>query len=111
MASIIYGEVVSIFTTISARLSASIMAKMDNGVDPSFVLDPVSVERRNLIVSTTNTFQFLAPGFIALTAVMGVLAGLGAAISREKEQGTMDGLMVAPVSRYSAVASSRGRDG
>jgi ABC-2 type transport system permease protein len=34
---------------------------------------------------------------------MGVLSGLGAAISREKEQGTMDGLMVAPVSRYSIV--------
>jgi ABC-2 type transport system permease protein len=103
MSSIIYGEAVSIFKMISARLSASIIAKMDSSVDPSFVSEPVGIERKNLIGSTRNTFQFLAPGFIALTAVMGVLAGLGAAMSREREQGTMDGLMVAPVSRYSIV--------
>ena len=103
MASIIYGEAASIFKTISARLSASIIAKMDSSIDPSFLSEPISVERKNMIDGTTNTFQFLAPGFIALTAVMGVLAGLGAAMSREREQGTMDGLMVAPVSRYSIV--------
>ena len=103
MASIIYSEATSIFKAISDGLSASLIAKMDNGVDTSFVSEPINVENRNLVGSTTNTFQFLAPGFIALTAVMGVLSGLGAAISREKEQGTMDGLMVAPVSRYSIV--------
>ena len=103
MASIIYSEATSIFEAISHDLSTSIITKMDNGVDPSFVSEPINVENRNLVGSTTNTFQFLAPGFIALTAVMGVLSGLGAAISREKEQGTMDGLMVAPVSRYSIV--------
>ncbi len=104
MASIIYSEAASIFKAISDGLSASLIVNMDSRADPSFVLEPVSVQQRNLVGSTTNTFQFLAPGFIALTAVMGVLSGLGAAISREKEQGTMDGLMVAPVSRYSIVA-------
>jgi ABC-2 type transport system permease protein len=103
IASIIYSEAASIFKAISDGLSVSLIAKMDNGVDPSFVSKPISVENRDLIAGTANTFQFLAPGFIALTAVMGVLSGLGAAISREKEQGTMDGLMVAPVSRYSIV--------
>jgi ABC-2 type transport system permease protein len=58
----------------------------------------------NLIGSRTNQFEFLAPGFMALTVVMGTLTGLGAAISREKEQGTMDGIMVAPISRNSIVA-------
>jgi ABC-2 type transport system permease protein len=103
IASIIYSEATSIFKAISDGLSVSLIAEMDNGVDPSFVSKPISVESRDLIAGTANTFQFLAPGFIALTAVMGVLSGLGAAISREKEQGTMDGLMVAPVSRYSIV--------
>jgi ABC-2 type transport system permease protein len=103
IASIIYSEAALILKAISDGLSVSLIAKMDNGVDPSFVSKPISVENRDLIAGTANTFQFLAPGFIALTAVMGVLSGLGAAISREKEQGTMDGLMVAPVSRYSIV--------
>jgi ABC-2 type transport system permease protein len=103
MSSIVYGEAASIFKRISDGLSVSVIAKMNNDVDPSFVSEPISVQQRNLVPGTTNTFQFLAPGFIALTAVMGVLSGLGAAISREKEQGTMDGLIVAPISRYSIV--------
>jgi ABC-2 type transport system permease protein len=41
---------------------------------------------------------------MALTVVMGTLSGLASAISREKEQGTMDGIMVAPISRYSIVS-------
>jgi len=103
MASIVYGEAASIIQMISNRLGASMITRMDSSMDPSFVSEPISVERRNLISSTTNTFQFLAPGFMALTVVTGTLSGLGAAITREKEQGTMDGVMVAPISRHSIV--------
>jgi len=102
-ASIIYGEATSIFKMISNGLSASFMAKMDNSVDPSFVLEPISVQRENFISGTTNNFEFLAPGFMALTVVMGALSGLGSAIAREKEQGTMDGILVAPIPRYAIV--------
>lgn len=40
---------------------------------------------------------------MALTVVFGALAGVGFAISREREQGTMDGLLVAPISRTAVV--------
>lgn len=103
IASIIYGEAASIFKMISNGLSASFMAKMDSSVDPSFVLEPISVQRENFISGTTNNFEFLAPGFMALTVVMGALSGLGSAIAREKEQGTMDGILVAPIPRYAIV--------
>jgi ABC-2 type transport system permease protein len=103
MASIIYGEASSIVKIISGRLSASLIEKMNNSVDASFVSEPISAERRNLAGSTTNNFQFLAPGFMALTVVTGTLSGLAAVISREKEQGTMDGLLVSPVPRYAIV--------
>jgi len=103
MASIIYGEAASIFRAISDRLGASVIANMGIPADPSFVSEPVSVERRNLVGSTANTFQFLAPGFMALVVVMGTLAGLSTAIAMEKEQGTMDGIMVAPISRDAIV--------
>jgi ABC-2 type transport system permease protein len=99
MGSIIYSEAASIVGVISNSLGRSIISKMGNTGDPSFVMEPISVERMNLIGSRTNQFEFLAPGFMALTVVMGTLTGLGAAISREKEQGTMDGIMVAPISR------------
>ena len=103
MASIIYGEASSIFKTISGRLSASLITKMINSVDASFISEPISVERRDLAGSTTNNFQFLAPGFMALTVVTGTLSGIAAVISREKEQGTMDGLLVSPVPRPAIV--------
>lgn len=103
MASIIYAEATSIFTMISGGLSVSFTAKMDSSIDPSFVLNPISVERENFIKGTANTFEFLAPGFMALTVVMGALSGLGSAIAREREQGTMDGMLVAPIARYAIV--------
>jgi len=104
MGSIIYSEAASIVGTISDAFGRPIISKMGNTGDPSFVTEPISVERMNLIGSRTNQFEFLAPGFMALTVVMGTLTGLGAAISREKEQGTMDGIMVAPISRNAIVA-------
>jgi len=104
MAAIIYGEAASIVGIISNNLGRIIVSKMGIGSDPSFVLEPIGVQRENLIGTTTSTFQFLAPGFMALTVVMGTLGGLGSAISREKEQGTMDGIMVAPISRDTIVA-------
>jgi ABC-2 type transport system permease protein len=104
MAAIIYGEAASIVGIISGNLGGIIVSKMGIANDPSFVLEPIGVQRENLIGTTTSTFQFLAPGFMALTVVMGTLSGLGSAIAREKEQGTMDGIMVAPISRDTIVA-------
>jgi ABC-2 type transport system permease protein len=104
MGSIIYGEAASIFGMISNNFGRSIILRMCSSSDPSFITEPIGVQRENLIGGTTSTFQFLAPGFMALTVVMGTLSGLGSAISREKEQGTMDGIMVAPISRDTIVA-------
>jgi ABC-2 type transport system permease protein len=41
---------------------------------------------------------------VALTVVTGSLIGVATSISKEKEQGTMDGLLVAPVSQMSIIA-------
>ena len=40
---------------------------------------------------------------MALTVITGALNGVSTAISREKEQGTMDGLLVAPIPRQSVI--------
>jgi len=103
LAAIIYGEASSITNQISANLSASIIAKTSDVADRAWLSEPTSPERRDLVSGVTNSFEFLAPGFMALTVVMGTLAGLGSAIAREREQGTMDGMMVAPVPRSAIV--------
>lgn len=104
LASTIYSEISMILGMISEGFSHSIIVKMDPSMDASFAVEPITVERKSLISGTTSTFEFLAPGFMALTMVMGTLSGLGAAIAREKEQGTMDGILVAPISSYAIIA-------
>ena len=76
---------------------------MGNHINPTFLLEPVSIAQVPLISGPSTTFQFLAPGFMALTVVFGALSGVGFSISREREQGTMDGLMVSPITRRAVI--------
>ncbi len=46
-----------------------------------------------------NYYDFMSPGMMAMIAIMSVATGLAAAITREKELGTLDGLMVTPIGR------------
>jgi len=102
LAPAVYSQILTLFKMISNGVSASII-KNYGSIDASFMVEPIVVERKNLVAGTTSTFEFLAPGFMALNIVMGTLSGLAAAIAREKEQGTMDGILVAPVSSYAII--------
>jgi len=63
----------------------------------------VSVNFQGLIPGAPSSFEFLAPGFIAMSMVMGGLAGLAMTFSRERELGTLDGMLMTPISRFSIV--------
>jgi len=102
LASLTYQEATMVLRMISDGIRGATIARLSNTVDPLFVSDPLSVERK-LLIGTTNTFQFLAPGFMALVLINGALAGLAVTVTREKEQGTMDGILIAPISRTSIV--------
>jgi ABC-2 type transport system permease protein len=104
IAVVVQSEMASIFSIISSNISTSYMENSrGNNLNPAFVLQPVSIVQEPLISGTSTTFQFLAPGFMALTVVFGALAGVGFAISREREQGTMDGLLAAPITGTAVV--------
>ena len=103
LSSVVFSQISMLFKMISSSISVSMIKNIDASIDPSFVAEPIVVERKNLIAGTTSTFEFLAPGFMALNIVMGTLSGLAAAIAREKEQGTMDGILVAPISSYAII--------
>ncbi|MCD6473724.1 MAG: ABC transporter permease, partial [Thermoplasmata archaeon] len=47
--------------------------------------------------------EFMAPGLISMIVMTGAMTGLASSISREREKGTMDGIMVAPISRFSII--------
>jgi len=105
IASIVRAEIAGVFNIIDSEMSARNIQAIDGGQESSkFLVQPVTIINEPLISSAASSFQFLAPGFVALTVVTGSLIGVATSISKEKEQGTMDGLLVAPVSHISIIA-------
>ena len=65
------------------------------------VIEPFAVQTQGVVSGNPSYFDFIAPGIMAMTVMMSVMTGLPVAISQEKEIGTMDGMMVAPINRLS----------
>jgi len=109
-ASVVQSEISAVFNIIGSQISSQKISSMDpgNSVNPTFVIQPISVTQVPLISGVASSFQFLAPGFMALTVITGSLQGVATAISREKEQGTMDGLLVAPIPHRSIILGKVG---
>lgn len=69
----------------------------------SSILTPIIAKIEGIIPGNPNYFEFVAPGIMAMIVMTAVLTGLAASISREKEQGTLDGILISPINRLSIV--------
>jgi len=67
------------------------------------VVKPYDIQIQGSIEGEFSYFDFIAPGIMAMTVMMSVMTGLPAAISQEREVGTLDGMMVAPINRLSVI--------
>jgi ABC-2 type transport system permease protein len=67
------------------------------------IVQPYNIRVEGVVSGHTSYFDFIAPGIMAMTVMMSVMTGLPAAISQEKEVGTLDGMMVAPINRLSII--------
>jgi ABC-2 type transport system permease protein len=67
------------------------------------IVKPYNVQTEGAIPGQFSYFDFIAPGIMAMTVMMSVMTGLPAAISHEKEVGTLDGLMAAPINRLAII--------
>jgi len=67
------------------------------------VLMPYNVQVRGIVPGPTNYFEFVAPGIMAMVVMMSLMTGLPHAISYEKDMGTLDGMLVAPTSRWAII--------
>lgn len=104
VAGAVQSEVTEIFGAIESQISTTYLQQnLDPKVNPTFILQPISITNIPLIQGVPSSFEYLAPSFMALTVITGALNGVSTAISREKEQGTMDGLLVAPIPRQSVI--------
>jgi ABC-2 type transport system permease protein len=66
-------------------------------------VQPYNIQTQGVVSGHFNYFDFVAPGIMAMTVMMSVMTGLPAAISHEREIGTLDGMMVAPINRLSII--------
>lgn len=95
-----------VFGGMGTALAQQNVMKLSPSVTPSTALaivEPYRVTTQGIVPGSTNYFEFVAPGIMAMTVMMSVMTGLPGAISQEKEVGTMDGMMVAPINRLSII--------
>jgi len=74
-----------------------------NATNALAMVQPYNVQTEGVVTGHSSYFDFIAPGIMAMTVMMSVMTGLPAAISQEKEVGTLDGMMVAPINRLSII--------
>lgn len=68
-----------------------------------FVVNPISINAESIVSGGGSSFDFVAPGIIAMNVMMSGLTALGAALARERESGTLDGILMSPISRTSII--------
>ncbi|MFH1509484.1 MAG: ABC transporter permease [bacterium] len=67
------------------------------------IVTPIKISLAGLFTGETNYFEFVAPGIMAMVVMTAVLTGLAGSVSREKEQGTLDGILISPIGRLSII--------
>lgn len=72
-------------------------------VNPQAIIFPYIPNVETTIPGETNYFNFLAPGLMIMIVMMSVMTGIPEAISKEKEMGTFDGMLSAPISQISVI--------
>lgn len=64
---------------------------------------PYNVNAGGIVPGNPSYFEFMAPGIMAMVVMMALMTGLPHAISYEKDMGTLDGMLVAPINRLSII--------
>jgi ABC-2 type transport system permease protein len=100
----------TLLSSVFSEMSTAIAQQNVQAISPTItaneslaVVQPYNVQTQGVVPGKSNYFDFLAPGIMAMVVMMSVMTGLPAAISQEKEIGTMDGMMVAPINRLSII--------
>jgi ABC-2 type transport system permease protein len=89
---------------IKAKANVMNLSKATNqSVNPQAMIFPYVKNDETSIPGETNYFNFLAPGLMIMIVMMSVMTGIPEAISKEKEMGTFDGMLSAPISQISVI--------
>jgi len=100
------GALTGVFGEMSTLLAQHNIQTLSQNVtvnDSLAMVQPYTVSTEGVVSGNPSYFNFIAPGMVMLTVMMSVMTGLPVAISQEREVGTMDGMMVAPINRLSII--------
>jgi ABC-2 type transport system permease protein len=89
--------------TMLAQQNVMALNPAINATNALAIVQPYNIQVQGVVSGHSSYFDFIAPGIMAMTVMMSVMTGLPAAISQEKEVGTLDGMMVAPINRLSII--------
>lgn len=101
-----------IVTAFSSQVGAEKINQILTAVPPTnpvssisvqSIIAPITSKIEGIIPGNPNYFEFVAPGIMAMIVMTAVLTGLAASISREKEQGTLDGILISPINRLAII--------
>lgn len=92
-----------IINVISDQFSQELITTEIPYINPDFVLNPIEINVESIVSGGGSSFDFVAPGFIALNVMMSGLTALGSALARERESGTLAGILMSPISRTSII--------
>jgi len=100
------GALTNVFGEMSTLLAQHNVQTLSSNVTANnslAMVQPYTVSVEGVVSGNPSYFSFIAPGMVMLTVMMSVMTGLPVAISQEREVGTMDGMMVAPINRLSII--------
>ncbi len=102
----IQGVLHTVFDQMGTVIAQQTVQMLNPGVNANNslpIVKPYNIQTEGVVSGSPSYFDFIAPGIMAMTVMMSVMTGLPVAISQEKEIGTMDGMMVAPINRLSII--------
>jgi len=100
------GALTNVFGEMSTLLAQHNVQTLSSNVTANnslAMVQPYTIKTEGVVSGNPSYFSFIAPGMVMLTVMMSVMTGLPVAISQEREVGTMDGMMVAPINRLSII--------
>ena len=71
--------------------------------DAQSIVLPFTTNIETTIPGKSNYFNFLAPGLMIMIVMITVMTGIPEAISKERELGTFDGVLSAPINQVSII--------
>lgn len=100
----ITGTINGLMSALANQLaSQTVAALLPDIPNPQQLIVPFTVQTEGIVAGNPNYFEFVAPGIMAMTIMFAAMSGLAGSVSRERELGTLDGIISAPISRLSII--------